>query len=157
MLQRILLHVDSSSMSLIISLPYNSSIMLQFSISLVPENQLTLFFMSSSQVSLLEKKFRPRMERETSRKARATYGQSLLGVHQNLGSENSSLVSIQIHFWYTVNAELPGMVAQHVIILALGRQRQANFCVLGQAGLQSEFLDSQGYTEKPCLEKPRNK
>lgn len=99
MLQRILLHVDSSSMSLIISLPYNSSIMLQFSISLVPENQLTLFFMSSSQVSLLEKKFRPRMERETSRKARATYGQSLLGVHQNLGSENSDLVSTQIHFF----------------------------------------------------------
>ena len=43
-------------------------------------------------------------------------GQSLLGVHQNLGSENSDLVSIQIHFWYTVNAELPGMVAQHVIL-----------------------------------------
>jgi hypothetical protein len=36
---------------------------------------------------------------------------------------------------------------------ALGRQRQADFWVWGQSGLQSEFLDSQGYTEKPCLKK----
>ena len=28
--------------------------------------------------------------------------------------------------------------------------------VQGQPGLQSEFQDSQGYTEKPCLEKPNN-
>jgi hypothetical protein len=27
----------------------------------------------------------------------------------------------------------------------------------GQPGLQSEFQDSQGYTEKPCLEKPKKK
>jgi hypothetical protein len=27
-----------------------------------------------------------------------------------------------------------------------------NFWVQGQPGLQSEFQDSQGYTEKPCLE-----
>jgi hypothetical protein len=27
----------------------------------------------------------------------------------------------------------------------------------GQPGLQSEFQDSQGYTEKPCLEKPQKK
>jgi hypothetical protein len=27
--------------------------------------------------------------------------------------------------------------------------------VRGQPGLQSEFLDSQGYTEKPCLEKTK--
>jgi hypothetical protein len=26
-----------------------------------------------------------------------------------------------------------------------------------QPGLQSEFQDSQGYTEKPCLEKPETK
>ena len=32
-----------------------------------------------------------------------------------------------------------------------GRQRQADFCVQGQPGLQSEFQDSLGYTEKPCL------
>jgi hypothetical protein len=34
----------------------------------------------------------------------------------------------------------------------LGRQRQA---VRGQPGLQSEFQDSQSYTEKPCLEKQK--
>jgi hypothetical protein len=39
------------------------------------------------------------------------------------------------------------------LIPALGRQRQADFWVRGQPGLQSEFHDSQGYTEKPCLEK----
>jgi hypothetical protein len=41
------------------------------------------------------------------------------------------------------------------LIPALGRQRQADFCVRGQPGLQSEFQDSQSYTEKPCLEKPK--
>jgi hypothetical protein len=40
--------------------------------------------------------------------------------------------------------------------LALGRQRQADFWVRGQLGLQSEFQDSQGYTEKPWLEKQNN-
>jgi hypothetical protein len=35
------------------------------------------------------------------------------------------------------------------LIPALGRQRQAG--IQGQTGLQSEFQDSQGYTEKPCL------
>jgi hypothetical protein len=41
---------------------------------------------------------------------------------------------------------------------ALGRQRQANFWVQGQPGLQSEFQDSQGYKEKPRLEnKNKNK
>jgi hypothetical protein len=42
------------------------------------------------------------------------------------------------------------------LIPALGRQRQADFCVRGQPGLQSEFQDSQGYTEKPCLKKKKN-
>jgi hypothetical protein len=41
------------------------------------------------------------------------------------------------------------------LIPALGRQRQANFWVWGQPGLQSEFQDSQGYTEKPCLKKKK--
>ena len=41
------------------------------------------------------------------------------------------------------------------LIPALGRQRQADFWVQGQPGLQSEFQDSQGYTEKSCLEKPK--
>jgi hypothetical protein len=40
---------------------------------------------------------------------------------------------------------------------ALGRQRQVNFWVRGQPGLQSEFQDSQGYTEKPCLENQKKK
>jgi hypothetical protein len=39
------------------------------------------------------------------------------------------------------------------LIPALGRQRQVDFWVRGQPGLQSEFQDSQGYTEKPCLKK----
>jgi hypothetical protein len=34
------------------------------------------------------------------------------------------------------------------LIPALGRQKQADFWVRGQPGLQSEFQDSQGYTEK---------
>jgi hypothetical protein len=37
------------------------------------------------------------------------------------------------------------------------RQRQADFWVWGQPGLQSEFQDSQGFTEKPCLKKPKTK
>jgi hypothetical protein len=41
------------------------------------------------------------------------------------------------------------------LIPALGRQRQANFSVQGQPSIQSEFQDSQGYTEKPCLEKTK--
>jgi hypothetical protein len=43
------------------------------------------------------------------------------------------------------------------LIPALGRQRQADFLVRGQSGLQSEFQDSQGYTEKPYLEENNNK
>jgi hypothetical protein len=39
------------------------------------------------------------------------------------------------------------------LIPALGWQRQADFWVWGQPGLQSESQDSQGYTEKPCHEK----
>ena len=45
------------------------------------------------------------------------------------------------------------MVVQVPLIPALGRQRQADFLVQGQPGLQSEFQDSQDYREKPCLEK----
>jgi hypothetical protein len=33
--------------------------------------------------------------------------------------------------------------------------RQVDFWVWGQLGLQSEFQDSQDYTEKPCLEKQK--
>jgi len=41
------------------------------------------------------------------------------------------------------------------LIPALWRQRQADFWVQGQPGLQRD--DSQGYREKPCLEKPKKK
>jgi hypothetical protein len=41
------------------------------------------------------------------------------------------------------------------LIPAFKRQRQLNFGVQGQPGLQSEFQDSQGYTEKPCLKKQK--
>jgi hypothetical protein len=41
------------------------------------------------------------------------------------------------------------------LIPALGRQRQADFCIWVQPGLQSELQDSQGYTEKPCLRKKK--
>jgi hypothetical protein len=43
------------------------------------------------------------------------------------------------------------------LIPALRRQRQADLWVRGQPGLQSYFQGSQGYTEKPCLEKPKPK
>jgi hypothetical protein len=43
------------------------------------------------------------------------------------------------------------------LIPALGRQRQTDFRVRGQPSLQSEIQDSQGYTEKLCLEKPKKK
>jgi hypothetical protein len=43
------------------------------------------------------------------------------------------------------------------LIPTLGRQRQADFWVQGQPGLQSEFQDSQGYTKKCCLKKQTNK
>jgi hypothetical protein len=38
------------------------------------------------------------------------------------------------------------------LLPALGRQRQLDFWVQGQSGLQNEFQDIQGYTDKPCLE-----
>jgi hypothetical protein len=41
------------------------------------------------------------------------------------------------------------------LIPALGRQREVDFWVRGQPDLQSEFQDSQGYTEKPCLKKKK--
>jgi hypothetical protein len=43
------------------------------------------------------------------------------------------------------------------LVPALGRQRQVDFQVRGQPGLQSEFQDSQGYTEKPGLKKQKQK
>jgi hypothetical protein len=44
-----------------------------------------------------------------------------------------------------------------LVIPALGRQRQVDFWVQGQPGLQSVFQDSQDYTEKPCLKNKKQK
>jgi hypothetical protein len=41
------------------------------------------------------------------------------------------------------------------LIPAFGKLRQVN--LLGQPGLQREFQDFQGYTEKPCLGKTKTK
>jgi hypothetical protein len=41
------------------------------------------------------------------------------------------------------------------LIPALGRQRQVDFWVRGQPGLQSEFQDRQGYTDRPSLEEKK--
>jgi hypothetical protein len=54
-------------------------------------------------------------------------------------------------------AERAGQRWYTPLIPTLGRQRQVDFWVRGQPGLQSEFQDSQGYTEKPCLEKQKQK
>ena len=43
------------------------------------------------------------------------------------------------------------------LIPAFGKRGQADFWVWGQPGLQSEFQDSHGYTEKPCLGKTKPK
>jgi hypothetical protein len=59
------------------------------------------------------------------------------------------------HAEYPFKTSIPGQVWWHMpLIPALRRQRQVGFWVRDQPGLQSEFQDSQGYTEKPCLEKP---
>jgi hypothetical protein len=47
------------------------------------------------------------------------------------------------------------MVA-HAFNLSSWEAEAANFWVWGQPGLLSKFQDSQGYTEKPCLEKQNN-
>jgi hypothetical protein len=43
------------------------------------------------------------------------------------------------------------------LIPALRRQRQVDFWVRGQPGLQSELQDNQSYKKKPCLEKNKQK
>jgi hypothetical protein len=43
------------------------------------------------------------------------------------------------------------------LILALMRQRQADFWVRGQPSLQSELQDNLGDAEKPCLKKKKKK
>ena len=50
----------------------------------------------------------------------------------------------------------PGVVA-HVFNPRTWEAEAGGFLSQGQPGLQSEFLNSQGYTEKPCLEKKQKK
>jgi hypothetical protein len=53
--------------------------------------------------------------------------------------------TLELNFWKADNSRV-------------GKNTRDDFWVRGQPGLQSEFQDSQGYTEKPCLEKnPQNK
>jgi hypothetical protein len=83
-----------------------------------------------------------------------------------LGSANASVILLYLNFNNFNSAyalpSLDGSVFKSTdcqawwrtpLIPVLGRQRQADFWVRGQP-LQSEFQDSQGYTEKPCLETP---
>jgi hypothetical protein len=68
------------------------------------------------------------------------------------GSLNGKVSLARIRAW-------AGQWWRTPLIQALGRQRQrqrqVDFWVRGQPGLQSEVQDNQGYTEKPCLEKQK--
>jgi hypothetical protein len=48
-------------------------------------------------------------------------------------------------------------VVAHAFNPSTWEAEAGGFLSRGQPGLQSEFQDSQGYTEKPCLEKPKTK
>jgi hypothetical protein len=48
-------------------------------------------------------------------------------------------------------------VVVHTFIPSTLEAEAGGFLVRGQPGLQSEFQDSQGYIEKPCLEKQKQK
>jgi hypothetical protein len=51
---------------------------------------------------------------------------------------------------------VPGVVA-HTFNPSTWEAEAGGFLSSRPAGLQSKFQDSQGYTEKPCLEKPEKK
>jgi hypothetical protein len=48
-------------------------------------------------------------------------------------------------------------VVAHAFNPSTWETEAGRFLIRGQPDLQSEFQDSQGYTEKPCLEKPKRK
>ena len=72
------------------------------------------------------------------------YRPDCLGIHRDLPVSDPQVLGLKV-------------CASRASIPALGRRRQADFWVWGQRGLQSEFQDSQGCTEKPCLKKTKNK
>jgi len=60
-------------------------------------------------------------------------------------------------FWWLLNKnDLAGQWWCMLLIPALGRQRQEDLWVPGQASLQRMIGDSQGYTENSCLKKNSN-
>jgi hypothetical protein len=70
---------------------------------------------------------------------------------------NKSFLKLIYINGYTITKKIkiqPGVVA-HTFNPST-REAEAGG-VRGQPGLQSEFQDSQGYTEKPCLEKTKKK
>lgn len=50
-----------------------------------------------------------------------------------------------------------GIPCSKLLIIALSRQKQVDLWVWSQHGLQSLFQDSQVYSGKPCLKKPKQK
>jgi hypothetical protein len=60
------------------------------------------------------------------------------------------------NMWKNIRYMLLLGVMAHAFNPSTREAEAADFWVLGQPGLQSEFQDSQGYTEKPCL-KNKNK
>jgi hypothetical protein len=81
-----------------------------------------------------------------------THTHTHTNTHTHIFFSNSSWNTLScLYILATIKSASPGVVAH----AALRRQRQANFWVQGQPGLQSEFQDSQGYTEKPCLKKQK--
>jgi hypothetical protein len=76
--------------------------------------------------------------------------------YYNLKCWRLILLKVSLHCKWTLSKKNWGSQVwwRTPLIPALGRQRQVDFWVQGQPGLQSKFQDSRGYTEKPCLEPP---
>jgi hypothetical protein len=87
--------------------------------------------------------------------------QSVLYVHQYHPLKCSFQVTIFFSWRMTFHIDYKSLIVAgrwwHTpLIPELGRQRQVDFLIQDQAGLQSDFQDSQGYTEKPCLGKKKS-
>jgi hypothetical protein len=59
----------------------------------------------------------------------------------------NTYIHTYIHTYIFKKKILCRAVVVHTFNPALGRQKQMDFWIRGQPGLQSEFQDSQGYTE----------